>query len=287
MELLKDKGYYTFSMHGNTCEYWNRNNMYKSLQYDHYYCYDEYDLTDKIGLGLSDKSFFNQSADKIKKISENYNKYYGTLIMLTNHTPFYNEGKANYDVGPLEGSIIGDYIKLLNYADEAIGELITKLDELELLENTVIVIYGDHDAKFKESDYELYFEKIHNKEVDLDFFEYEDLTKVPLLIWTKDKSVSGKVDKIMSSLDVMPTLGNLLGIDSKYALGNDIFSVEDNIVVFPNGNFRTDKIYYNSQLGEYKMYENVDLKYIKQKEEYAKKIVEISNYLIRYDLIED
>ena len=66
-----------------------------------------------------------------------------------------------------------------------------KLDKLGLLENTVIVIYGDHDAKFKESDYELYFEKIHNKEVDLDFFEYEDLTKVPLLIWTKGKIILG------------------------------------------------------------------------------------------------
>lgn len=287
MELLKDKGYYTFSMHGNTCEYWNRNNMYKSLQYDHYYCYDEYDLTDKIGLGLSDKSFFNQSADKIKTINEQYDKYYGTLIMLTNHTPFYNEGKANYDVGPLEGSIIGDYIKLLNYADEAIGELINKLDNLGLLENTVIVIYGDHDAKFKESDYELYFEKIHDKEVNLDFFEYEDLTKVPLLIWTKDKSISGKVDKIMSSLDVMPTLGNMLGLDSKYALGNDIFSVEDNIVVFPNGNFRTDKVYYNAQNDEYKSFEDVDIDYIKEKEKYAKKIVEVSNYLLKYDLIKD
>jgi len=287
MELLNNLGYYTFSMHGNTCSYWNRDKMYKNLNYQHFYCYDTYDLTDKIGLGLSDKSFFNQSADIIKDISLEYDKFYGTLIMLTNHTPFYNEGKVKFDVGDLEGTIIGDYIKLVHYADEAIGELFDKLEQLNLLDDTVIVLYGDHDAKLKTKDYEAYLKYVYNIDEKLDFYKYEDLTKVPLLIWTKDKLVSGRVDKIMSSLDVMPTLANMLGFESKYALGNDIFSVEDNIVVFPNGNFRTDKIYYNSQLGEYKMYENVDLKYIKQKEEYAKKIVEISNYLIRYDLIED
>lgn len=285
MELLSD--YYTFSMHGNTCEYWNRNNMYKSLNYDYFYCYDEYDLSDKIGLGLSDKSFFSQSADKIKTISNHYDKFYGTLIMLTNHTPFYNEGKVSFDVGTLEGSLIGDYIKLLNYADEAIGEFISKLDDLGLLENTVIIIYGDHDAKLKESEYELYFKNILNQDVSLDFYDYENLTKVPFLIWTKDKSITGRVDKIMSSLDVMPTLGNMFGFKSEYALGNDIFSVEDNIVVFPNGNFRTDKIYYNVQNDEYKLYDDVSVDYIYDKLNYANKIVEVSNYLLKYDLIED
>ena len=207
--------------------------------------------------------------------------------MLTNHTPFYNEGKVNFDVGDLEGTIIGDYIKLVHYADEAIGELFNKLDKENLLDDIVIVLYGDHDAKLKTSDYEAYLKYVYNIDEKLDFYGYEDLTKVPLLIWTKDKLVSGRVDNIMSSLDVTPTLANMLGFESKYALGNDIFSVEDNIVVFPNGNFRTDKIYYNSQLGEYKMYENVDLEYIKQREEYAKKIVEVSNYLVKYNLIED
>lgn len=287
IEILNNMGYYTFSMHGNKCDYWNRNNMYKELGYQHFFCYDDYDLTDKIGLGLSDKSFFNQSADMIKRISDEHDKFYGTLIMLTNHTPFYNDGKVTFDVGNLEGTIIGDYIKLVHYADEAIGELVNKLDELDLLEDTVIVFYGDHDAKLKTSDYEAYLKYVYNIDDELDFYEYEDLTKVPLLIWTKDSSVKVRVDKLMSVMDVMPTLGNMLGFESYYTLGNDIFSVEDNIVVFPNGNFRTDKVYYNAQTDDYKSYSEIDLDYIKEKEEYAKKIVEISNYLVKYNLIKD
>jgi phosphoglycerol transferase MdoB-like AlkP superfamily enzyme len=283
-------------MHGNTCEYWNRNNMHLKFGYDHFYCYKEYDLSDRIGLGLSDKSFFNQSVDFIKEIDETYDKYYGTLIMLTNHAPFYNEGKVDFDVSYLEGTNIGDYIKLLHYADEAIGEFINKLDENNLLDDTVIVIYGDHDSKLKTKEYEYYLnydlennkilDKNNENYIDIDFYKYEDLTKVPLIIWTKDKVVQGNITEVMGTYDVLPTLGNMFGFESKYQLGNDIFSVDENIVVFPNGNWRTNKVYYNGQNKEYKLLtdEEVSDEYLKQKEEYARKIVETSNNLIKYNL---
>ena len=273
-------GYYTFSMHGNICEYWNRNKMYEAIGYNHFYCYNDYDLTDKIGIGLSDKSFFEQSADIIDNIHINYDKFYGTLIMLTNHTPFYNDGKVDFNVGNMEGTKLGNYLKLLHYADEAIGEFITKLDYLGVLDDTVIVIYGDHDAKFTIQQYEQY---LGHK---IDFFQYEQLTRVPLIIWTKDKQIQGEVTKIMGTYDVMPTLGNMFGFDSKYALGHDIFSIDENIVVFPNGNWVTDKVYYNNQLETYKEYSKVNDQYLKENELKAKKIVEISNYLIKYNLFE-
>ena len=271
IKSFKNKGYYTFSMHGNICEYWNRDKMYQKIGYDRFYCYDDYDLTEQLGLGLSDKSFFNQSADIINNL--NYDKFYGTLIMLSNHTPFYSEG-IDFDVGKNEGTNIGNYIKLVHYADEAIGEFINKLENKE---DIVIVIYGDHDAKFTKKEYEKYL----GREIDL--YEYEELTKVPLIIWSKDIKHQ-EISKLMGAIDVMPTIGNMFGVDTKYALGNDIFSIEDNIVVFPNGNWLTDKIYYNNQLSEYKMYESVDSSYIKEKEEYAKSLIEVSNNIIRYNL---
>ena len=281
IKSFKQIGYYTFSMHGNICEYWNRNQMYQVIGYDRFYCYNDYDLTDQIGIGLSDKSFFSQSADIINDIHASYDKFYGTLIMLTNHTPFYNDGKVEFDVGNMEGTKMGNYLKLLHYADEAIGEFITKLDNLDILEDTVIVIYGDHDAKFTIKQYEEYLGK------DIDFYEYEQLTKVPLIIWTKDQQVQGEITKIMGSYDVMPTLANMFGFEYKYALGHDIFSIDENIVVFPNGNWVTDKVYYNNQLSDYKEYSEVSEEYLKENEAKAKKIVEISNYLIRYNLFDN
>ena len=281
IKSFEEIGYYTFSMHGNICEYWNRSQMYQAIGYDRFYCYNDYDLTDQIGIGLSDKSFFSQSADIISDIHNNHDKFYGTLIMLTNHTPFYNDGKVEFDVGNMEGTKIGNYLKLLHYADEAIGEFITKLDDLGVLEDTVIVIYGDHDAKFTIKQYEEYLGK------DIDFYEYEQLTKVPLIIWTKDKQVQGEITKIMGAYDVMPTLANMFDFEYEYALGHDIFSVDENIVVFPNGNWVTDKVYYNNQLSDYKVYNEVSEEYLKENEEKAKKVVEISNYLIRYNLFEE
>lgn len=278
IKSFEEIGYYTFSMHGNICEYWNRNQMYQAIGYDRFYCYNDYDLTDQIGIGLSDKSFFSQSADIISDINNNHDKFYGTLIMLTNHTPFYNDGKVEFDVGNMEGTKIGNYLKLLHYADEAIGEFITKLDDLGVLEDTVIVIYGDHDAKFTIKQYEEYLGK------DIDFYEYEQLTKVPLIIWAKDKQVQGEITKIMGAYDVMPTLANMFDFEYEYALGHDIFSIDENIVVFPNGNWVTDKVYYNNQLSDYKVYNEVSEEYLKENEEKAKKVVEISNYLIRYNL---
>ena len=278
IKSFKENGYYTFSMHGNVCDYWNRDVMYQELGYDHFYCYDQYDLQDKIGLGLSDKSFFNQSADMIKEISSSYDHFYGTLIMLSNHSPFDTNNKIQFDVSYLEGTRIGNYLKLLHYADDAIGEFINKLDYLGILDDTVIVIYGDHDASFTVDEYEFY---LHD---DLDFYEYEKLTRVPLIIYTKDQQFNKTIDKVMGTYDVMPTLANMFNFDVKHALGHDIFSIDENIVVFPNGNWLTDKVYYNNQLSEYEEYDDVSEDYLKEKETYAKMIVEISNDLVRYNL---
>ena len=43
---------------------------------------------EEIGLGLSDKSFFKQVIPYLQDIKESHNKFYTTLIMLSNHTPF-------------------------------------------------------------------------------------------------------------------------------------------------------------------------------------------------------
>ena len=284
--MLRDKGYYTFSMHGNNGSYWNRMNLHKSLGYEHFFNYTtDYDIDETIGLGLSDKSFFRQSVPIIKQISKEHKNFYGALLMLTNHTPFtdiervsdykvdftfkqYNEDTKLYEEVSrpfLEGTKLGSYFKSVHYADEAIGQLIEDLDKEGLLDNTVVVIYGDHDAKIKESDYEYYynydpFTDTTLKEGDegyipLDAFYYNINRKVPFIIWSKDGGYKPQeITKVMGMYDVQPTLGNMFGFKNKFALGHDIFSFkedEENIVIFPTGNFITDTIYYDSQKNKY------------------------------------
>ncbi|MDD3392979.1 MAG: LTA synthase family protein [Bacilli bacterium] len=320
-KLLKEKGYYTFSMHGNNGTFWNRNVVHEAFGYDNFFYYTkDYTIDETIGLGLSDKSFFRQSVPIIQDIAENHEQYMATLIMLTNHMPFtgvVETGATDYDVdykytsvnektgkietisAPfLEGTKLGNYIKSVHYADEAIGQLMEDLDEAGLLDNTVIVIYGDHDAKIKSSEYEYYYnydpytDSVLDEDdpnyQDVDYYDYELNRKVPLIIWTKDGLLQGEVDEVMGMIDVLPTLGNMLGISSDYALGHDIFSVEENVVVFPDGNWLTNKMYYNSQKQEGKLLNNdetVSIEYIEKYSQYAEKIVSVSNSIIIYDLI--
>ena len=202
----------------------------------------------------------------------------------------------------MEGTTLGDYFKTVHYADEAIGQFINDLDEAGLLENTVIVIYGDHDAKIKKAEYKRFYNYdpytdtvISSKDENyqnVDSYSYELNRKVPLIIWTKDKElqkkINVKIDKVMGMYDVMPTLGNMFNFSSKYSLGHDIFNIDDNIVVFPDGDWLTNKLYYNSQKGEWKLLnpeETVSMDYIDDRNTYAEEIINISDSIITYDLI--
>ena len=93
----------------------------------------------------------------------------------------------------------------------------------------------------------------------------------------------------MGMIDVLPTIGNMLGIYNKYALGHDIFEIKDkNTVVFPNGNFLTSKVYYYNSKNEMKVFgtDTLDVNYIEDHKKYTEKILEISNDIIVYNLIE-
>ena len=318
-KLLKEQGYYAFSMHGNNGSFWNRNLLHDSFGYDNFYYYTkDYTIDETIGLGLSDKSFFKQSIPKIKEISKTNTNFYGTMIMLTNHTPFsyigpysdYNvdlevetkypiTGKTVIENRPyLEGTTIGNYFKSVHYADEAIGQFLEGLDEEGLLDNTVILIYGDHDAKIKSSEYEYFYnfdpetgtllDKNDPNYHTVDYYEYELNRKVPFIIWTKDKKFGTEVTKVMGMYDVLSTIGNMFGFESKYALGHDIFSIDENIVILPDGNWITDKMYYNSQQQEgFLIDENstVSVDYIEKNCRKAEEVITVSNAIIKYDLI--
>lgn len=314
--LLKEKGYYTFSMHANTGSFWNRDIMYKSLGYDDFYSKESYIIDETIGLGLSDKSFFKQSVEKIKEIKEKENTpYYGLLIMLSNHTPFNDlELTEEYDTSItvnidgkevtrnyLEGTLMNNYLRSVHYADSAIGELVEALDTEGLLEDTVLVIYGDHDARLSYKEFNILYNydpvedkiKTENDSGYIPYSKYNDELnkKVPLIVWTKSKKYNIVVSVPMGMIDVLPTIGNMLDIHSDYQLGKDVFNIKDgdNTVVFVDGSYLTSKIYYNAPKSEIYSITNepVSENYIKERTKYSSKIIEISNNIISYNLIKE
>ena len=321
---FKNSDYYVFSMHANKGNYWNREAMHKTLGYDNFYYYDkDYELDDIIGLGLSDKSFFKQSSKIIKKIKDDKGSYYGTLLMLTNHTPFegledttdldltYKYTKTDTTTGEtsevtnnyLKNTTLGKYFTTAHYADEALGEFINELDDEGLLDDLVIVIYGDHDSKIKRAEYDYYYNynpatDSKRKDDDPEYkeftkYDYELNRKVPFIIWTKDKKISKKINKEltfpMGMYDVYPTLSNMFGVQvSKYSLGHDVFNTNEHFIIFPNSNFLTDKIYYDSQNDQATMLDEnavIEADYIDKFRERAEREIAVSNDIIVHDLI--
>ena len=308
-QMLKDKGYYTYAMHGNVGDFWNRRLMHANLGYDELFDKKTYEIDDVIGLGISDKSFFRQSVEKVKKVASEHDKWFTYVITLSNHTPFSDldkygpfdvnikEGDTTYSY--MEGTKLGRYLKSVHYADEALGEFINGLDKEGLLDNTVFMLFGDHDARLPQED----FDRLYNYDKTTDdilpktdprYREVNDYTyeldrKTPFIIWSKsDPKIKGKVSYYMGMYDVLPTIGNMFGFKSKYALGHDIFNIKDNnIIVFPTSNWLTKDMYYNAQKEEGYAISGgiISDDYIAKNNKYAEDLLKVSNDILIYDLI--
>ena len=334
-KLLKEKGYYTFSAHANSATMWNRNNMHPSLGYDEMIFKDKFDVGDKndprwLGLGLNDVDFFAQMQSKLEEIETNNEHYMGTLIQLSNHSPFaatdYNPELYNYfgeldltntytvvdeNTGEkitktddyLKGTKLGNYIISAHYADMALGTFIDYVKDSDYYNNTVFVLYGDHDARLNKNEYTYYYNynvetgEVYN-EGDENYYDYNNFRheinrRTPLVFWTKNKNVARKIKKVnsntMGMYDILPTLGNMMGFSNKYALGHDIYDIkDDNFVVFPSGNFVTNSVYYSSTANNYLILkENVIIEedYIENIKKQAEDMLSVSNDIIVHNLI--
>ncbi len=319
---FNNMGYYTFSAHANNREYWNREKMHKRLGYMDFYAKDNLVIPednsseDIVGLGLSDKAFFKQLMPILTNIKSTNQKYFGTIITLSNHSPFKDlEKYGDFDVSMdytykdedgnklrenapyLEHSSMGNYIRSAHYADEALGELFKLLKENDLFENTIFILYGDHEARIPKKGFDLLYNydpetnsiKSRDSEdyINVYGYNYDLLKNTPLIIWSGEEKFEKKVENVMGMYDVLPTMANLFGFSEKYSLGHDIFSKDEKIVVFPNGNVLTDKVYYSDLNDEYISFtdEPIESDYIERLKEYANKVLDVSNGIIVHDLI--
>lgn len=237
-KILKEKGYSAFVMHAYKPGFWNRSVMYPSLGFDEYLNRNHYEHDEVIGMGLSDKSFFRQSLDYLKNKKE---PYYAFLVTLTSHYPYDNTKAYNdaLNVGELKGTFLGNYLEAIHYADSSLGYLIDKLKEEGLWDNTILAIYGDHYAISKDRKDEL-----------ADFLGIDDMNnymwvkhqKVPLIIHLPGDEGAGVRTIAGGGLDLMPTLLNIMGIDSKTIpmMGRDLLNSDEGLAVMRNGYFIDD-----------------------------------------------
>lgn len=240
---LKANDYGTSVFHSYEGGFWNRNTMYKNMQYDQFYSLKHFQLDEKIGWALGDKSFFRQSFDVI---ADQKQPFYSFLITLSSHYPFtMPEEEQKLNLGELDGTLMGDYLQSIHYVDAALGELVDRMKAEGLWDHTILVMYGDHDNSI--NDWSL-FETFLGKPLN-DLESQMIVKQVPLLIHLPKNEHAGTYTNVGGQLDVTPTIMHLLGISTadQYLIGMPLLMENPLLgkkVVQRNGAFTDGTLYF-------------------------------------------
>lgn len=286
--IMREYDYNTYAFHGWTYSYYGRDKTHTNLGYD-YYGYDTYKTGFKNALkGISyswptsDIDVVNSSYDVIDK-SKNFVAYY---MSISGHLAYnFTGGNAialkNKDaVKNLDApESIKAYIATQIEFDKSLELLMDKLESDGILDDTVIVISADH-----------YPYGLSNKDIAsyVDWMKDDnfDLYKNNLVIYNSAME-NVEVDKYTSSLDVLPTLLNMLGVkyDSRLLIGKDIFSSVDDLVIFNNKSWITNKGRYDYLSKKFEPFngEEVDREYIDNINDIVSLKFQISKLLISKD----
>ncbi|MGG7059963.1 LTA synthase family protein [Clostridium tertium] len=249
--LLEEMNYETIAIHPDKGSFWNYVNGLKGIGFNKFVDYYSFNVDEKIGLGISDESYFKQVVPMIKELKE---PFYAFTVTLTSHGPFdlpEEKRVLNLD-DELDTSELGGYFESIKYTDTQIGTFLELLDKEGLLDNTVVVIEGDHTGVHKY--YNSSIEKLSNKE---DWYLDNGNHTIPFIIWSKDMEESKTFDTIGGQVDIMPTLLYLLGVDNdKYintALGRNLLNTNKSFAVLTN----LDVVGENLTDEEKELYKNI------------------------------
>ncbi len=236
---LGNLGYDSRVFHYNRASYYSRNVLEPAMGYSEYVSYLDYTTVKQ---DLCNEQYFLDN-DQINDIFFREGPTLNTILTRSAHLGYtyreitgyyalkkYPEYKTLYDseeenCARVKAKIVDDMFKQLLNALTARGEL----------ENTVIIGMTDHYTYGYKNLEELYKHSGVNSNLLLE--------KTPCFIWSVD-GPSVQVDKTLSTADFLPTVLNLLGVDSPYNyLGQDAFDPNyQGYALFPDGSWICDGV---------------------------------------------
>jgi arylsulfatase len=293
-EIYKKKDYHTVYMHGNEGTFWNRQNVYNVLQVDDLDFIDSFEPdSELINNWISDESLYRQAVEKLKSVD---GPFFSSIVASSSHTGFDLPGlenkydKVSIDVGEYKDTYFGNYLEAVNYADYAFGKFIERLKQENLYDDTVIFIFGDHYGMQMHNEEMLKFIKDVDRELNIPETE---INYVNVVCGMRIPGVqSQEINKVVSKLDIKPTLSYISGIEDDFSLGNNIFG-NKYFACLNNGVIVTNDYYYNGNWYNIKSGEKIDLDNIEEEQkrqfEYYKSSMEqeitISNSVILNNLL--
>ncbi|RDY70638.1 LTA synthase family protein [Halobacillus trueperi] len=234
--------YQSAVFHGNERSFWNRTEMYDTLGYDRFFSERDYKVTEEnsINYGLEDHHFFEQSIPTLKELDT---PYLAKFITLTNHFPFLlHEEDQTFETDVTSEPVVNRYLSTVHYLDQSVETFIEKLQEQEMYENTMFILYGDHYGVSTEYEDGL-FELLDQPETT---FSHIKNQRVPVLIHIP--GLQGEVfDEIAGQIDIRATVLHLLGKRSANYMSfseNLLTRKHDAFVTFRNGNYISESTMY-------------------------------------------
>ncbi|MCR5728401.1 MAG: LTA synthase family protein [Lachnospiraceae bacterium] len=247
-------GYTSRAYHAHTATYYGRNETHPNLGYEF--------KAKKAGLEMTDvwpesdlEMIQNSLPDYIN--DEHFHVYYMTVSGHMEYTFAGNtQATRNKDaVADLPySSNAKAYIACNKELDKALEYLIQELEKAGIADKTVIAFSADHYPYGLEKEY---IDELAGHEVEKEFELYKNYG----VIWSEAIKEPIEVEKPCSSLDLVPTLSNLFGLeyDSRLLMGSDILSDSPALVIFSDKSFITDYCMYNVNNRKVTMLKDVEL----------------------------
>ncbi|MCD8200439.1 MAG: sulfatase-like hydrolase/transferase [Coriobacteriaceae bacterium] len=282
----KRLGYYTTGWHNNTYTYYDRDISFPNMGYEWYATGQGYEPeVDESGTALwpqSDRRLIKQSFPKYVD-KEPFMTYYMSV-----------SGHMNYDWA---GNAMADRnrskVKDLDYSETtkgyiaanleleyALEDLMEDLEDAGIADRTAIVLAADH-VPYDDMDC---VEELAGKDLD-----YVEQYRNALIIYSPSMEEPVEVDKYCCSIDILPTVSNLMGwdYDSRMLVGKDILSDSKQFVMVPGQSFISDKCIYNAKTDKITYLtddkKDVDEDYIKKMQRRAYNWYTISDLLFSTD----
>ena len=229
-KMLRGAGYNTLAIHPDKGSYWNWVPALTSIGFEKTIDESHFNTDEKIGLGISDGSYFKQVAPII---SSEKQPFYNFMVTLTSHNPFELPDKYRKLAlsDELNKSKLGGYFQSINYTDEQIGSFLSTLDKSGALDNTVVVITGDHTGVHK------YYNDEVKQVQPQEKWWLDDSKRIPLIIY--HKGMKGQNIGITGGqIDTLPTVAYIMGLDDNLykntALGRNLLNTKKDFAVLAN-----------------------------------------------------
>lgn len=286
-QLMK-QDYYSFAYHNGSYDYYDRQLTHKNLGYADYLG-EGNGLEDIAGSWVGDSVFFDKTMDTYMD-KQPFSIYYMTV---SGHAPYKSDNVKTKENIEQVKKVLGDKYEetTLNYfcyqleLEKALKIMIEKLEKAGIADDTVICMTSDHYP------YGLSVSKTYGNTKDylIDLYDHSldtdwDRDHNTWLLWSgclenEQKEYACEVSEPTYSLDIVPTLLNLFGIeyDSRLLVGRDVFSDATPLVLWNNRSWITEKGRYDARTKEF-----IPNKGVKEDESYVETVKKIVSNKIAF-----